>query len=169
MNKNLWAVILVTVSFVSVGCASTRPATSNNQLQIKVAQLERKLEDREMEITTLAKRLDVLEDDFDTMEPYSVSEPAVTYYTETIPEIRKGGKVSSDPGLKQDDRIIRVSAKTVTVQTALQKAGYYKGAIDGKIGAGTKSAIVNFQKDNGLKADGLVGRKTWDLLKTYNN
>lgn len=169
MNKNLWAGILVVVVSVSAGCASTRPAASNNQLQIKVAQLERKLDDKEMEITTLTKRLDALEDDFDTMEPYTVSEPAVTYYSESIPAIRKGGQSSSSSGLKDDEAIIRVSAKTVTVQKALQKAGYYTGALDGKIGAGTKSAIVNFQKDNGLKADGLVGRKTWDLLKTYSD
>lgn len=38
--------------------------------------------------------------------------------------------------------------------------GYYMGSIDGKEGKGTKSAYKNFQKDNGLKADGIYGPAT---------
>jgi len=40
-------------------------------------------------------------------------------------------------------------------------------AIDGKIGNQTKKAIREFQSANGLKADGIIGPKTRDLLLKY--
>ncbi len=56
---------------------------------------------------------------------------------------------------------------SVNIQRALKKAGYYNGAIDGKVGPGTRDAIASFQKDNGLTADGVCGRGTWAKLKSY--
>jgi outer membrane murein-binding lipoprotein Lpp len=56
---------------------------------------------------------------------------------------------------------------SVNIQKALKKAGYYNGAIDGKVGPGTRDAIASFQKDNGLDADGVCGRGTWAKLKSY--
>jgi len=56
---------------------------------------------------------------------------------------------------------------SVNIQKALKKAGYYNGAIDGKVGPGTRDAIAAFQKDNGLGADGVCGRQTWSKLKSY--
>lgn len=50
------------------------------------------------------------------------------------------------------------------VQRRLKNWGYYKGAVDGVFGAGTKSAVVAFQKKNGLKADGVVGKATYAAL-----
>lgn len=50
------------------------------------------------------------------------------------------------------------------IQSALKNAGYYKGAIDGKIGPMSKKAIDDFQRDNGLEVDGKVGRRTWEVL-----
>ena len=53
------------------------------------------------------------------------------------------------------------------IQIALQKSGFYKGKIDGKIGPQTRQAIREFQKAKGLKVDGVVGQKTWNELKKY--
>ncbi len=53
------------------------------------------------------------------------------------------------------------------IQTALKKFGVYKGAIDGKFGLGTHQGILAFQKRNRLKPDGIVGPKTYQLLKKY--
>lgn len=46
------------------------------------------------------------------------------------------------------------------IQQALKNAGYYDGPVDGKIGPKTKAAIIKFQKANGLKPDGVVGKRT---------
>jgi peptidoglycan hydrolase-like protein with peptidoglycan-binding domain len=53
------------------------------------------------------------------------------------------------------------------IQIALQKAGFYKGKIDGSIGPQTKEAIKAFQKTNDLTSDGLVGKRTWERLSKY--
>jgi len=53
------------------------------------------------------------------------------------------------------------------IQIALKNANFYTGPIDGKIGKNTKKAIREFQKANGLKADGKVGPKTKELLLQY--
>ena len=53
------------------------------------------------------------------------------------------------------------------IQQALKNAGYYTGNLDGKIGAATKDAVKAFQRDNGLRSDGVVGRQTWNKLKVY--
>lgn len=55
------------------------------------------------------------------------------------------------------------------IQTALKNAGYYNGAIDGKIGPMTKKAIEEFQRANGLQVDGKVGPKTWGVLVKFLN
>jgi len=53
------------------------------------------------------------------------------------------------------------------IQIALQKSGFYKGKIDGKIGPQTRQGIREFQKSKGLKPDGVVGSNTWEELSKY--
>lgn len=50
------------------------------------------------------------------------------------------------------------------VQRRLKQWGYYSGAVDGIFGAGTKKAVIAFQKKNGLTADGVVGKSTYAAL-----
>lgn len=56
---------------------------------------------------------------------------------------------------------------SANIQRALKNAGYYQGNVDGKVGPATKDAVKAFQSDNGLTADGVVGRQTWEKLKAY--
>ncbi len=76
--------------------------------------------------------------------------------------VKKSGLHSEiiGPRLKTKDRMRQI-------QTALKKAGFYQGAIDGKIGPKTKEAIIKFQKAKGLKADGIVGESTSTDLNKY--
>lgn len=55
----------------------------------------------------------------------------------------------------------------VDIQKGLKGAGYYSGAIDGKMGPDSREALRNFQRDNGLTPDGVCGDQTWNKLKTY--
>ncbi len=55
-------------------------------------------------------------------------------------------------------------AEVKEVQRRLKNWGYYTGAVDGIFGAGTKKAVVAFQKKNGLTADGIVGKATYAAL-----
>ena len=46
------------------------------------------------------------------------------------------------------------------IQTKLKRWGYYNGNVDGIYGPQTRSAVVWFQRNNGLDPDGIVGSKT---------
>ncbi len=50
------------------------------------------------------------------------------------------------------------------LQEALAALGYYTYAVDGRAGAKTVTAIRAFQKDHGLKADGVAGPITWNAV-----
>jgi len=50
------------------------------------------------------------------------------------------------------------------VQQRLSNWGYYKGPIDGFLGAATFNAIKEFQRKNGLTPDGIVGAQTYNAL-----
>lgn len=50
------------------------------------------------------------------------------------------------------------------IQTKLKNWGYYNGNIDGIYGSKTFEAVKKFQKNNGLKVDGIVGEKTLATL-----
>ena len=56
----------------------------------------------------------------------------------------------------------------VSMQQALISLGYLKGASDGNFGTGTKTAVENFQKENGLDVDGIAGAKTLEKLYTVS-
>jgi peptidoglycan hydrolase-like protein with peptidoglycan-binding domain len=54
------------------------------------------------------------------------------------------------------------------IQGCLRNAGFYDGKIDGVKGKQTRKAIREFQKANGLTPDGVVGKKTWEVLCKYS-
>lgn len=49
-------------------------------------------------------------------------------------------------------------------QRHLSNLGYYSGKIDGIMGPGTRAAIKKFQREQGLKSDGVLGSKTQSAL-----
>ena len=51
-----------------------------------------------------------------------------------------------------------------TVQQRLKDLGYYTGAVDGKFGTTTVTALKAFQKKNGLTQDGVCGAQTRTVL-----
>jgi peptidoglycan hydrolase-like protein with peptidoglycan-binding domain len=54
------------------------------------------------------------------------------------------------------------------IQTALVAHGY-KVATDGQFGPQTAQAVKDFQKNNGLTQDGVVGPKTWAKLQAASS
>ncbi|MBI5416045.1 MAG: peptidoglycan-binding protein [Candidatus Omnitrophica bacterium] len=139
MNFLVRTLCVVALAGALAGCASTRQAGNVNQLQIRVAQLEREVAAKDETIAVLQQR---------------VSQPS-----------GRSSRPSSGGGAGKGG-IIRVPVSARDVQTALQRAGYYSGNIDGKIGGQTIEAIKKFQRDNNLKADGIVGANTWTKLQS---
>jgi len=58
-------------------------------------------------------------------------------------------------------RMIDVKA----LQIDLREIGYFSGKVDGLFGKRTRAAVLAFQSDNGLEADGIVGTRTWAALR----
>lgn len=53
------------------------------------------------------------------------------------------------------------------LQLALQRSGYYGGALDGVFGPETLNAVRRFQSSFGLRADGIVGMETNRYLRPF--
>lgn len=56
------------------------------------------------------------------------------------------------------------SEEVRAVQESLKNKGYYDYTVDGIFGTRTRSAVISFQKDNGLNPDGIAGEKTLKAL-----
>lgn len=64
-------------------------------------------------------------------------------------------RVASAPRIENDPRIIAFPLVS-DVQTLLAEAGYYKLPVDGRAGQATDLAIRAFQRDHGLRVDGMA-------------
>lgn len=84
------------------------------------------------------------------------------YNPGTIDGVAGSNTLAACPTLK--------SGSKGTLVTLLQERLYYffglaiSGGIDGDFGTGTKNAVISFQKNCGLSADGIVGTNTWRKL-----
>ncbi|MBF0484741.1 MAG: peptidoglycan-binding protein [Candidatus Omnitrophica bacterium] len=140
------------------GCAATKSPTVVNNLEIKVAHLERSVEEQGQQLDSLKYQVEDLtrKNDADTSAETNraVEEPAIK-------------DVVKSKSNSEDKDILHVEVDPKDVQRALKAAGYYDGAIDGKLGKGTQKAIKSFQKDYGLTIDGVIGKKTWMEMKTF--
>ena len=67
---------------------------------------------------------------------------------------------SSYPTLKKGAR----GNITKLLQVKLVSLGYNTNGVDGIFGFGTEKAVMSFQKNNGLVADGIVGQNTWGKI-----
>ena len=135
--------IVIVLALALSGCATAAKKTSNielQQLKGRVSGLETDLQAKEQEIMRLEDELE------------KAREKRVIYKEEKI----RGGKTVESKKLSNRQ-----------IQTALKNAGFYRGSVDGKIGPATAEAIKAFQRASGLKADGVVGRKTRASLMKY--
>lgn len=80
-----------------------------------------------------------------------------------VPDTRNIMQVTLEPDAAAAAPVLRSGSQGEEVwqlQTRLQELGYYTTAVDGQFGQGTKSAVMAFQRVNGLDVDGIVGQGT---------
>ena len=141
-----------------IGCATTKQPTNMSHLQTRVSFIESQLDDQSRDITQLKSSL----------EEISLRIQSRAISTKPVGKAQKTTRTPPSQASKtKNQQILRVSVTPQKVQIALQNAGYYNGAIDGKLGSGSKKAIKDFQKDHDLESDGIIGKKTWAELKNY--
>ena len=122
------------------GCAANKTNVRNMEAEIK--ELNAQIKDLESEIEAKDKVIDDMEKELEKKE-----------FSRTEKDKSKKG--------------ISAQKTPKNIQRALKNSNFYNGAVDGKIGKNTKEAIKAFQKANGLRADGIVGKKTWSALSKY--
>jgi peptidoglycan hydrolase-like protein with peptidoglycan-binding domain len=141
MSQKYFSMIVAGLAlFAAAGCATGKQQIAQN----RIAELEQQLaeKDKQLEMAnTMSKDADIVFDD-KVMSRSSRSSSS----SEAVSTVKKTDK---------------------NIQRALKNAGFYKGSIDGKIGKKTKAAIREFQRSKGLKADGVVGKRTWRKMQEY--
>lgn len=84
-----------------------------------------------------------------------------------VPTAMNVMQVTIDPHQPTPEPMLRTGSQGEEVkelQARLQTLGYYQGKIDGQFGGGTKQAVILFQQQNDLQADGIVGAATRAIL-----
>ena len=151
----LYAVIALVAVFVVSGC-TTAP---------------KKVTER---VTGIKTRVDTLEARVEGVESKQVDVERMTAEQARALDEMRSQQAMADAMAKSNvtvkDRTgspATVSAKVVDIQRCLKNAGFYAGKIDGVKGKQTRQAIRDFQQAHGLKADGVVGPRTWGMLSKY--
>lgn len=77
----------------------------------------------------------------------------------------KGKDNSSSTAYSSTLRVGSKGSQVTSLQQRLKELGYFKGNTTKYFGPITKNAVINFQRANGLKTDGIVGQNTWNVLR----
>ncbi len=104
---------------------------------------------------------------FQTKTGYWISSDYARVMTDDEIKDYVGGGGSSTSGSTY--RYGSTGTEVKYIQTALTKLGYYSNSITGHFGNKTEDAVKQFQRDNGLSADGVVGAKTMAKLQEKYN
>ena len=140
-------VLLIAATGLLNGCAGQQYAQQMNRLRADVGLLDQRVSQ---------------------LERASLSPQPATAWPATEPEAQPSSPTARAPAAPPTPAPAPMLKPSKTeIQQALKAAGFYQGAIDGKIGPKTREAIKEFQRVNALQVDGVVGRQTWEKLAPY--
>ncbi len=157
MFIRLLSIFILVIAFS--GCATTKMKTQNEQMETRITELEKNSQAKDAQIVDLQYQVKDLSSKIEVSKPAEPDQASKESAAQVEPV-----KISES---SDNVQIIRVKVSLEKIQRALKSAGVYTGPVDGKMGSGTKAAIIEFQKSHGLKSDGVLGKKTWEELKTY--
>ena len=160
---------------VSTPAPTTTPLTPENVIVIRagsMGEVVRRLQARLQELGYYTSRLDgvYLTDDIEAVRAFQSAnglkvDGKAGYETQTAlysdSAIRGNANLTGgETALVSTLRYGSEGNEVTTLQNRLIALGYLAGSADGKFGRDTKSAVIAFQKANGLSADGVVGTDT---------
>ena len=100
----------------------------------------------------------------DPVGPAGESPAAVVPSAEPVPASPSAAPSDAASPKPAASRAPVASSDVVAAQRVLTDGGYYVGALDGRRGSALRSALMAFQKVNGLRADGAIGPATLKAL-----
>jgi len=71
---------------------------------------------------------------------------------------------AADRAAENNTALTPSSATVSAAQRSLRKRGFYKGTIDGQMGAETAAAIREYQRNSNLRLTGRIDRETLESL-----
>jgi uncharacterized protein YcfJ len=77
-----------------------------------------------------------------------------------VEDRRTSSACSSSPSSMHSSTCARYDPAVADLQRSLKRSGYDCGPVDGIMGSRTRQAIMNFQRDRGIQADGIPGPLT---------
>ncbi len=81
-----------------------------------------------------------------------------------VKRFQKAEGLSAD-GIAGTNTLNKMDSIIRGLQSNLNKLGYNVGKVDGVFGNGTKNAVIAFQRDYGLTADGIPGKNTFSKIE----
>lgn len=119
----------------------------------------------EKENEELQEKITILERELDLLKPVETEEPVIEEPTITTPETYKYQTLINDiEKLISDNVQMKLKSRGTRVGTVQEFLNLYNGTskkIDNDYGQGTKTDVANFQKAEGLTADGEAGPATY--------
>ena len=161
---------------VSTPTPTTTPLTPENVIVIRagsMGEVVRRLQARLQELGYYTSRLDgvYLTDDIEAVRAFQSAnglkvdgkagyETQTALYSDSAIRGNANSTTDTSGALVNTLRYGSEGNEVTTLQNRLIALGYLAGSADGKFGRDTKSAVIAFQKANGLSADGVVGTDT---------
>jgi len=169
---------------VSTPTPTTTPLTPENVIVIRagsMGEVVRRLQARLQELGYYTSRLDgvYLTDDIEAVRAFQSAnglkvdgkagyETQTALYSDSAIRGNANSTTDTSGALVNTLRYGSEGNEVTTLQNRLIALGYLAGSADGKFGRDTKSAVIAFQKANGLSADGVVGTDTSTRLYASN-
>jgi len=153
-------VALLLVGLIGYWSVVTLQSGTEHSASQKIEQLKKENEDLKTEVKKLTDELNVLQPGLEEPAPIveKKTEPVVYKYQSLIDELQK--LVKDNVFLKSGSKGIRVG----TVQNFLNIYNNTSNKIDNDYGVSMKKTVTDFQKSEGVTADGEAGISTFNKM-----
>ncbi len=161
-------VILIVIGLIGYWSVTTIQSGSEHKTSEKIKTLEEANEGLKKEVEDLADKLSVAESSLEEFIQETKEEaqkdatkPTVYKYQDLIDDLQK---------LVNDGIFMKVGSGGTRVGIVQKFLNIYNNTskrVDNDYGAGTKKAIIAFQKSQGLTADGQAGSNTFKKMITW--
>ncbi len=167
-----WVIVLALMGLLGYWAFGTIQSGSEYVSAEKITKLEKDNEDLKKQVGELVAEIAVLKPAVPTVAQRVVEEPLATQKTEQgrpVPTtINKNQSLINELQKLIDDSVVMKKGsrgtRVGTIQEFFNLYNKTKNRIDNDYGASTEKAVINFQKDQGLTADGEADKTLFEKM-----